>query len=1731
MTKLIKIIPSLLLLLLVCIKLSAQSPQKMSFQAVIRNASNAIVSLAPIGMRISIVQGSANGQTVYVETQNAITNTNGLVSLQIGAGKIVSGTFSLINWANGSYFIKTETDPNGGTDYSIVGSSELLSVPYALFAANVNTNDFLGTSSDQISLSLLKIGQVLNIKMTKGVSFGTNGHIIVSSADENHFEGSFKSYNPITGVLVLTISEIIGAITNSFWTVSVNDSRGYNGIDGLAGIAGTNGINGAAGSIGLTGLAGTNGLKGETGTIGLTGLAGTDGIDAINGEPIIYTGTTFQYYRGDKTWQALNTTAVEEGLNKYFTNARARLAISVGTGLAYDNTTGLISANIPQGSSSVNGLIYTTDWNTFNNKQNALGFTPYNATNPDAFIKLTDLSFGATGLTYNNTTGSFSLAPTYFIPNSNSLSGVNTGDQVLPTLSSLNAEPALNSGLITQYYRGDKTWQTLNLTAVGIGNATTFNVGLIQLAGDLTGTASLPRIAIDAIKSSNILNLNVTDDKIESVSGVKILGDIMGNAANINGIVSIANGGTGVNNMVDMKLSYGLDHINNISDVDKPISIATQNALNLKSTINAPTFTGIVSGITSEMIGLGYVNNTTDLNKPLSIASIASLLLKENSANKSTYGLLGISDILYPTQNAVKTYVDVAINNVTVPNASALVIGKLKLGGDLNGFGSSAEAPIISDLAITANKIADGNITDQKIVTVNGSKISGNISGNAANISGILAISNGGTGAITAASAKLGLGLDNVNNTSDANKEISVAANLALGLKANLLSPSFSGTVSSPNFSGELTGNASTATILSTPRTINGISFNGSENIIITDNTRILNSEKAANNGVATLDGSGKVLISQLPVGTQSFKGTWNASTNTPSLANGSGSVGWTYIVSIAGTQNLGINNNSYNAGDNVIYNGTIWQLSPNASSVVSVNNQQGAILLSTSDIAEGSNSYFTNARSRSALSSNSPILYNSTTGVFSSQLATIAQNGYLSASDWNLFNSKQNAGNFITPTSIETLTNKTLASPVINTPTGINKNDIGLNNVTNTADDLKNVLTATKLLTARTINGISFDGSSNINISDPTKISVTEKAAINGVATLDGFGKIPASQMSSIAISTTFVIASEIEMLALSLAQKGDIAIRTDLHTTLILISLPVSNVSNWQELLTPLATVQNVNGKTGNVTLSTDDIAEGTNLYFTNARVSGKEPAILPGTISQYYRGDKTWQTLNALTLGLGNVDNTADFNKSTYSASKLTTPRNINGISFDGSHDITITAATNDATSLIKGRILLGGDLNGIGSSSLTPIISANAITNEKIADNAISTSKILNDNITDSKILSISGSKIIGNISGKASNISGILTLANGGTGANNAADAKVAIGLSNIDNTSDLNKPISTATTAFVLANSDHYNSISAGNEIVTTSTSDVLATGLSFTPPAGKYLVNFNSQYTIEPGDRTGQAQIDLTAVYANLMARTITNATHGVGYGAGETLSPGVYNTAGAVTTTGTLTLDGGGDPNAEFVFQFGAAMSTGAGFKIILTNGTSACNVYWIAEGAIALGAATEMKGMLISNSGAVSLGSTSNVQGSLFSSGGAIGIDASTVSRIPGCTNNFGSINNYAVFSKTGNISNAGASSITGDIASNTGTVTGFGIATLNGSIYTSGMSNATANFSVYQNGILIPYSTRKRISTMNIGEITLQALATIGNGENVEIKWNIDLGKVKMQNRIFTIQYVR
>lgn len=130
-----------------------QVPDKIRYQAVVRDADNNLIINGTIGMRVSIIQGSIDGSPVYSETHSASSNQNGLITIEIGGGSS-SDDFTTIDWSDGPFFIKTEIDPLGGSDYTIIGTSQLLSVPYAFYAGTAGevaggiseTDPLFGTS-------------------------------------------------------------------------------------------------------------------------------------------------------------------------------------------------------------------------------------------------------------------------------------------------------------------------------------------------------------------------------------------------------------------------------------------------------------------------------------------------------------------------------------------------------------------------------------------------------------------------------------------------------------------------------------------------------------------------------------------------------------------------------------------------------------------------------------------------------------------------------------------------------------------------------------------------------------------------------------------------------------------------------------------------------------------------------------------------------------------------------------------------------------------------------------------------------------------------------------------------------------------------------------------------------------------------------------------------------------------------------------------------------------------------------------------------------------------------------------------------------------------------------------------------------------------------------------------------------------------------------------------------
>ena len=118
----------------------SQAPQKINFQSILRNSSGEVIGNKSVSLKISILSGSINSSSVYSETHAKTTDASGLISLQIGNGTVLSGVFANIGWGDFPHFIKLEADFSGGSNYVLLGTQELMSVPYALYASKTDTS-------------------------------------------------------------------------------------------------------------------------------------------------------------------------------------------------------------------------------------------------------------------------------------------------------------------------------------------------------------------------------------------------------------------------------------------------------------------------------------------------------------------------------------------------------------------------------------------------------------------------------------------------------------------------------------------------------------------------------------------------------------------------------------------------------------------------------------------------------------------------------------------------------------------------------------------------------------------------------------------------------------------------------------------------------------------------------------------------------------------------------------------------------------------------------------------------------------------------------------------------------------------------------------------------------------------------------------------------------------------------------------------------------------------------------------------------------------------------------------------------------------------------------------------------------------------------------------------------------------------------------------------------------
>src|ERR1035437_6577576 len=492
----------------------AQIPQTMSYQCVVRNSNGVLVTNQSIGIRMSIMQGTTTGTMVYQETYNPNpqTNANGLLSLEIGGGLAITGTFSTIDWASGPYFLKTETDPTGGTNYTIVGTTQLLSVPYALYA-KTSGNAFSGNYNNLTNKPTLFNGTWANItgKPTTLAGYGitdgmSNAHVAngITSAMIGNWNMAFSwgnhvglyrpiSYVPawgeitgrptslagygITDAVNTTDNQIIGGIKTFTNDLSINGltvGRGKGFISSNIALGNqalysntTGSSNTAMGTQSL--FQNTTGYN-NTG-IGYTALyLNTSGYkNTASGYATLYFNTT-GYNNSASGYAALyyNTTGYENtgvGFQTLLSNTTGSSNTSNGYKALYSNTTG--SFNTANGSQA----LFSNTWGT-GNTANGTQTLYSNTTGGDniaigygALLSNTtaddNTAIGCSALGWN-TTGGQNTATGFYALSDNITGNRNTADGVdVLRSNTIGSDNTGNGWEVLFYSTGDR------ITAIG----------------------------------------------------------------------------------------------------------------------------------------------------------------------------------------------------------------------------------------------------------------------------------------------------------------------------------------------------------------------------------------------------------------------------------------------------------------------------------------------------------------------------------------------------------------------------------------------------------------------------------------------------------------------------------------------------------------------------------------------------------------------------------------------------------------------------------------------------------------------------------------------------------------------------------------------------------------------------------------------------------------------------------------------------------------------------------------------------------------------------------------------------------------------------------------------------------------------------------------------------------------------------------------------------------------
>ncbi len=310
----------------------AQAPQNFNYQAVARNASGNVLASQPVGIQITLHQTTPTGTVVYSETHAPTTTSIGLMNLSIGAGTVTSGTFNTIDWAAGPYYVEIGMDATGGTSYVSMGTQQLLSVPYALYAENSAPGPAgaTGPAGPQGPAGLDGADGIDGVDGAAGPTgpqgpAGLDGAVGATGpagpmgpAGANGLDGAVGATGPMGPMGPAGANGLDGAV-------------GATGPTGPMGPAGANGLDGAVGATGPAGPMGPAGANGLDGAVGATGPAGSANITGTTNYLIKFTAAT----TGGNSLMQDNGTSMSVGIapaNQYLLNVYRMQLTATGDG-------------------------------------------------------------------------------------------------------------------------------------------------------------------------------------------------------------------------------------------------------------------------------------------------------------------------------------------------------------------------------------------------------------------------------------------------------------------------------------------------------------------------------------------------------------------------------------------------------------------------------------------------------------------------------------------------------------------------------------------------------------------------------------------------------------------------------------------------------------------------------------------------------------------------------------------------------------------------------------------------------------------------------------------------------------------------------------------------------------------------------------------------------------------------------------------------------------------------------------------------------------------------------------------------------------------------------------------------------------------------------------------------------------------------------------------------------